>query len=347
VSALQKSSLRDIARAAGVSVMSVSRALRNQPGLSENTRQKILLTAKRHEYKPNPFVSTLMAHVRRQKPVGYHATLAYVVPSVPDFEAAFGYQKFFAGATKRAASLGYRTELFGFAEANSNPRRLSDILRARGIRGVLLGAFPSYSSPVFQMDWDRFCSATIGYASIDPPLHRASTDHFRAMQLAFEKLRAAGYERIGFYTLNVVDDWTHHQWTSAYLYYQKQQPAENSVPVLLTEARDQKLFARWFERHQPDAVITKHIEVLDWMKALGARPPKVAFVHLDWISEFGNVAGVNQNSEVVGAAAVDLVIEQFHWNEGGVPSHPKAVLAQNQWVPGATVRVAQPAPAIA
>jgi hypothetical protein len=63
VAALQTSSLRDIARAAGVSAVSVSRALRNQAGISEVTRRRILEIAQRQEYKPNPFVSTLMAEV--------------------------------------------------------------------------------------------------------------------------------------------------------------------------------------------------------------------------------------------------------------------------------------------
>jgi LacI family transcriptional regulator len=338
VNPLQKSTLRDIAKAAGVSAMSVSRALRNQPGLSETTRRKILKAAHRHGYKPNPFVSTLMAHVRLQKPVSYHANIAYVVPSRAEYQAAFGYQKYFAGLTKRAADLGYRAELFGFSEAGDCPRRMSDILHARGIRGVLLGAFSTFSAPAFRMDWERFCSATIGYGSLSPALHRASSDHFQAMQLAFEKLMAAGYRRIGFYTLQVVDDWTHHRWSSAFLYSQHQQPVQERVPMLLTESREQQEFSRWFLQHKPDAVLTKHIEVLDWIKALGAKPPEVGFMHLDWIPEFGDVAGINQNSELVAAAAVDLVVEQFHWNESGVPSHPKAVLVQSEWIPGATVR---------
>jgi DNA-binding LacI/PurR family transcriptional regulator len=337
VAALQTSSLRDIARAAGVSAVSVSRALRNQTGISEVTRRKILEIAQRQDYRPNPFVSTLMAHVRLQRPVTSAAAIAYIVPSMREFRSAFGYQKYFAGAAQRAGRLGYKVELFSFEEYEQNPRRLSGVLYSRGIRGVLLTAFP-FSSPVFDIEWSRFCSATVGYTSAHPALHRASCDHFHAMQLAFTKLLAARYTRIGFYTLQIIDDWTQHHWTSAFLYNQQQGRTRERVPVLLTEKLDEQAFKRWFLHHAPDAIITKHIQVLDWLKALGAQSPHVGLVHLDWIPEFGNVAGINQNSKLVAAAAVDLIVEQFHWNEGGVPPHPKAALIQNEWVDGRTVR---------
>ena len=52
------------------------------------------------------------------------------------------------------------------------------------------------------------------------------------------------------------------------------------IPVLLTEQPDEQAFKRWFLHHAPDAIVTKHIQVLDWLKALGAQPPHVGFVHV-------------------------------------------------------------------
>jgi hypothetical protein len=39
-----------------------------------------------------------------------------------------------------------------------------------------------------------------------------------------------------------------------------------------------------------------------------------------------------------GAAAVDLVIEQLHRNEFGLPSDPKLMLIASKWMDGKTVR---------
>lgn len=36
--------------------------------------------------------------------------------------------------------------------------------------------------------------------------------------------------------------------------------------------------------------------------------------------------------------AADLVIEQLHHNERGLPAHPKSVLLPSEWVPGRTIR---------
>lgn len=53
--------IRDIAREAGVGLTSVSRALNNQPGLSDDTRARILDVAKRLNFSPNPHARSLKA----------------------------------------------------------------------------------------------------------------------------------------------------------------------------------------------------------------------------------------------------------------------------------------------
>lgn len=56
--------LKQIALEAGVSVMTVSRALRNQPSSASATRQRIQQIAERLGYRPNPLVSALMSYRR-------------------------------------------------------------------------------------------------------------------------------------------------------------------------------------------------------------------------------------------------------------------------------------------
>ena len=45
--------IKDIARESGYAVGTVSRALNNAPGVSAETRQKILEIVNRHNYEPN------------------------------------------------------------------------------------------------------------------------------------------------------------------------------------------------------------------------------------------------------------------------------------------------------
>ena len=54
-------SIRDIAREAGVTVGTVSRALNNYPDVSPTTRERIVETAQRLGYRPNQMARNLSA----------------------------------------------------------------------------------------------------------------------------------------------------------------------------------------------------------------------------------------------------------------------------------------------
>ena len=67
-------SQRDIARLLGVNVSTVSRALKGQPGVSPDLKQKITELANERGYRPNPFAMSLRYGATR--------TLGIVVPDI-------------------------------------------------------------------------------------------------------------------------------------------------------------------------------------------------------------------------------------------------------------------------
>src|SRR5689334_8665464 len=75
--------MQTIADAAGVSRMTVSRALRNDPRLSEATSRRIQTLAHDLGYHPNPAVSELMAQVRQRRVVPQVATIAHITEAYP------------------------------------------------------------------------------------------------------------------------------------------------------------------------------------------------------------------------------------------------------------------------
>ena len=56
--------LADIAKALGVSKMTVSRAINNHPEISPDTRARILEAAQRMNYRPNQFARALTQYQR-------------------------------------------------------------------------------------------------------------------------------------------------------------------------------------------------------------------------------------------------------------------------------------------
>lgn len=70
----KRSTLADIAHQTGVSIMTVSRAVNNKPGLSDELRQRILSVATELEYHPN--------RIARGLATSHTSTVGLVVPSI-------------------------------------------------------------------------------------------------------------------------------------------------------------------------------------------------------------------------------------------------------------------------
>src|SRR4051812_24644133 len=97
--------LRDVAKKAGVSAMTVSRALRKHPNISPETRTKVEQAARQLGYRPNPLVSALMSYRRAVKPIHLHTCLAFVTnfPTRDGWKHLKMYQEFYQGAMESAA----------------------------------------------------------------------------------------------------------------------------------------------------------------------------------------------------------------------------------------------------
>ena len=90
--------MKDIARALGVSVATVSRALRDSPRISEEQRNKINRYAREHNYFPNVLAESLRNS--RKKP------LKIIGVIVPQF-AHFYFSSVLSGIEQEATSRGY------------------------------------------------------------------------------------------------------------------------------------------------------------------------------------------------------------------------------------------------
>jgi LacI family transcriptional regulator len=335
-----------IAAACGLSRATVSRALRNDPRLRPETIARVKQVATRLGYRPNPLVSTLMEHIRTARPVSFSGKLAVVSghrdPLHWDADVPT-WQRIHAGARARAAERGYELDYFSTAHFPANGRRLSDILRARGIHGVYLTPRRQSEPHPVNLRWPDFSVVTTGYSTKEPNFHRVCHQNFHAVTLACAKLRAAGYRRPGLALLESQMANTDFQYHAGFLIFREQLPARDHVPVCdyseATNWRDR--FVAWFQRYRPDAIMGAHEGIVQWLRELGQRVPEdVGFVHLDWSPPFAGCAGVDHHGELIGAAAIDLLVAQIQRYETGVPQHPITSLVEGHWIDGPTVRAA-------
>ncbi|MEI6232838.1 MAG: LacI family DNA-binding transcriptional regulator [Planctomycetota bacterium] len=336
-----RSSIRDVATRAGVSHTTASLALRHDPRISAATRRKVELAARKLNYRPHAVVADLMAQLRTLKIVHDTSTLGFITawPTRDGWEKSPNHRRFFAGVNARAHELGYKVEVFWLREPGMNSRRMSQILRARGIRGLILQSLPKAPGRL-SLEWQHFAAVAKGLTIAQPRLHRVVSSHFEDMRLVSHHLKRLGYRRPGLVLDAAMDMRVDRAWLAAYLLQQRDTAERDRVPALiLTSRQAATAFSAWLAHHRPDVILFTGLPVLDWVKRLALRVPKdVGLVHLDWSEEVGPLAGIDTCPEVIGEAAVDLLVGQLHAHEYGIPAREKIVAVHGRWIKGASLR---------
>jgi len=338
-------SLRALATLAGVSVSTASRALHNHPMISEAVRKRIQALARRRGYVTNPLVGQVFSEARAGRGFQHLGTLAYIT----SYETADWWRGhptlrgFHEGVVDRAKQMGHGVDEFWALEPGLKGRRLTQILRARGISGVVLAPVPGRSAAGL-FDWKHFSVALLGESVKEPRLNRAVPNQRHAVSLALRGLTQLGYRRIGLVLRERYHRMTDYIMLSTFLTFQHGLKASERVPVEMPVEWTQEKFMAWFERHRPDALIGAVRPAREWLAQKDVQSPRdVGLVLLDWDEELQGFAAVDQNATAVGAAAVDLVLGQLRRNERGIPAIPQTVLVDSMWRDGATVRPLGPA----
>lgn len=327
--------IRDVARAAGVGASTVSLALRNDPRLRPAMRDHVRKVASEIGYLPNATLASLMAQVRVGKNSPFQATLGFVNASedpailreIPTF------REWTRGAAERARELGYSVDQFWLQDASCSATRLVEILQARGIRGLIVAGLQNDGilPPSHAEIWSDFSTVVIGLRPQEPPLHFTANDQFSTARHAVAALRMGGYTRIGLVIDLRIDVWLEHRFCAGF--FSEEKGSERLVFDFAKSERE--AFGRWLRANRPDALVTLHSEVKEWLEqSADPRLRVIALAHLDRESSMTGWAGMDQNNYCIGATATDMVVGMLHRNELGVPVFPRATLLPGEWVPG-------------
>ncbi len=341
---IQRISMQDVADRAGVSRMTVSRALRNHREVSPAMRRRIAEVAAEMGYRANPMVSALMANLRASKNRSGTETIAFLTThdSPETWRRIPILQRFFTGAAARASELGFELEEFCLPRSGMTEGRLSRMLWARNIQGILVAPAP-HPGYRLALEWERFASVAIGFSVIRPNLHRIANHQIHSLRAALKEACALGYRRPGLVMEREHDQRVDHNWEMAFLEFQNRAPRSARIPILNPETVAFGDFRKWFLRHRPDVVLattTKaRAQITGWLDGLGMGvPDDVGFISLNKDRRDDDTSGIDQNPELVGEAAIELLAEQLYHNNRGLPKAPKVVLIEGCWVEGKTVR---------
>jgi len=122
----KSTTLKDIARIAGVSTAAVSMALNNRPGVGPAKRHEIIDIAQKNGYRPNMAAKALVSK--------HSYALGLVINNISD---PF-FTELAAGVEKTARSLGYHIILCSIDGRADDRKQYLDLMRSRGVDGLVI-----------------------------------------------------------------------------------------------------------------------------------------------------------------------------------------------------------------
>lgn len=170
--------MSDVAKAAGVSAATVSRALRGEPGVSEATRQHVSEVARRMKYAIARDASSLAG--------GRRYAIAVLTSEV---------NPVLAGAEGALRQAGYDVLLYVLADESSREKFFDELPLGRRVDGVLL-----LSLSMTEAEQAALGSLEVPYITVD------DADLRRALQTAVAHLQALGHRDVALVLSDGVDE---------------------------------------------------------------------------------------------------------------------------------------------
>ena len=338
--------LQAVARLAGVSVSTASRCMSGATTVAEATRRRVLDAAEKTGYQYNTLVGQVMSATRRGVALNHLGTVAFVTPvaSAREWRLTPTLARNWEAATERAKAFGFQITEFALSSRGMTGRRLGEILKARGISGVLLAAFPMEPFEV-SLPWEDFAVVQVGHRMPAPRIDCVVSDHTEAVVMAGRVITGRGYRRIGLAIERYQDGITGGRWSLGFAGLRSTVPSVGSVPPLLPETMTREVFLKWVAAHKVDCVLTlstfrNEPNRMDaWLTSAGRRVAKeIGLVSLDLTPVHSDCSGVEQHSDEIGRAAVDMLFSKLHAGERGIPKLPRTLQVHGHWRDGLTLR---------
>jgi DNA-binding LacI/PurR family transcriptional regulator len=300
--------LREVAAAAKVCVMTVSLALRDNPRISAQTRDRIKRLATELGYHPDPELSRLMNHLRASRTARGKIGVALIdFYPTPGFIENIYNAKIRLGAEGRAEELGFSMTTLHAADYKLSLPNLLKVIRARGLEGALL--FPSVVPMELDtsVNWNGISVVATSKSILAPRFHCVVPNQFGNTMRLLETLQGHGHRRVCAVFDELFDERTAHNFTAAFNW----KPAGRTtliVPQAASQSDRAELVAGWLAEQRPDAVFAQSDAVTAAIPRLRSVRPRMNFQVVSLGAH--NSAGfsyLDERADLVGSAAVDLL----------------------------------------
>lgn len=184
---MQQVTIKDIARLAGVSVTTVSRALNEAPEIREETREKVLAICREQGYRTNLLARSLISSRTNM--------LGLILPDIANpFHAVLSLH-----IETFARELGYQVMLCSGRPGDGQIESLFDFLISQRVDGILLTSSSNAAYPLLQRYQAAVPCVLLGAGPLETGCLRfnsVSTDNYVGGYMAAEALFALGHREI-------------------------------------------------------------------------------------------------------------------------------------------------------
>ena len=305
--------MKDIAAQLGVSVATVSRALKNSPNISKKRREMIQQYAREHDYYPNVIAEQLRHS--RQKP---SQIIGVILPEIVHYYFA----SILSGIEEKAKERGYRIMVAQSKESYEREVEICESFKQNKVCGIIVSQAKDterYDHFVKLVDsgiplvfYDRICPALNA--------NRVVVDDYQGAYKAVSYMIETGCKRVAFYGSNMSMEISKNRFNGYKdaLYHHGQQPEEELIKQCDTrEAAEQLTPTMLRMKNRPDGFFAINDEtaigIMYSAKKMGFRVPDDVAVCGFTDSERAiscdpMLTTVRQDGEEVGVQAVDVLI---------------------------------------
>ncbi|MDF7799317.1 substrate-binding domain-containing protein [Pontiellaceae bacterium B1224] len=271
-----------------------------------------------------------------------NATLAWINPfkNPAQLRAQREFKLYWEGALQAAAHFGFHVE--EFTTSALSLKRMDTIFKTRNIQGIILASLGggNMTGGWDTFPWKDYMTVRFGLSTSYPEAHRITSAQVRNAYLAFNKMHEKGYQRIGFCGHRSPT----RMFAAGFTFAQYSLPKSRQLPPLFskvdnddpgntsdTEIRDVK---NWINRYKPDAILTERPPLLHVLNDLGYNIPSDIGLATLSIHDTPLNAGIDQNPEEIGRAAVRTLVSQLTEQHFGIPAIQKETLIDGKWIDG-------------
>lgn len=184
----QNPNLKDVAKKAGVSIATVSRALNYPNKVDSTTLNRINKVIKEVNYKPNRVAQRLRIKGGNRKIIGL---------LVPDIQNPF-YVEVVRGVEDYAYSRNYALLMSNFAQSKEKEKMYLDIMKSESVDGLIVAPYDAHDAEVIALIKEGIPTVCVDRGLADVKVDTVLVDNENGAFEAVELLIMKGHKRIAY-----------------------------------------------------------------------------------------------------------------------------------------------------